>query len=67
MQEQRAEYLSCMKAFRTDAQPLIDFFFHTAIDRMEREIAEKRTQRGISVRGGSKNNSNILLEETAKK
>lgn len=42
MQEQRAEYLSCMKAFRTDAQPLIEFFFHTAIDRMEREITDKK-------------------------
>lgn len=42
MQEQRAEYLSCMKAFRTDAQPLTEFFFRTAIARMEQEIAAKK-------------------------
>lgn len=42
MQEQRAEYLSCMKAFRTDALPLTEFFFRTAIARMEQEIAAKK-------------------------
>lgn len=41
-QEQREEYLSCMKAFRNDAQPLIEFFFRTAIMRMEKEIADKK-------------------------
>lgn len=39
---QRAEYLSCMKSFRTDAHPLVDFFFRTAIARMTTEIASKK-------------------------
>lgn len=40
--EQRAEYLSCMKLFRTDAHPLVDFFFRIAITRMSNEIASKK-------------------------
>lgn len=39
---QRQEYLSCMKAFRTDAHPLVDFFFRIAIHRMTEEIAMKK-------------------------
>lgn len=36
------EYLSCMKLFRTDAHPLVDFFFRIAITRMSNEIASKK-------------------------
>lgn len=38
----RSEYLECMKLFRTDAEPLTDFFFNTTISRMEAEIEQKR-------------------------
>ena len=40
--EQRPVYLECMKLFRENAEPLVDFFFNTAIVRMEREIEQKR-------------------------
>ncbi len=39
--EQRAYYLECMKSFRENAEPLVDFFFDVAIGRMETEIKEK--------------------------
>lgn len=41
-QEKREEYIECMKLFRTDALPLIDFFFRTAMDRMSNEIEAKK-------------------------
>lgn len=41
-QEKREEYLQCMKLFRTDALPLTDFFFRTAIERMTQEIEAKK-------------------------
>lgn len=41
-QSQRQEYLSCMKLFRTDAHPLVDFFFNTSIHRMQQEIENKK-------------------------
>lgn len=40
--DQRAEYLECMKSFRTNAEPLADFFFDTTIARLTREIEQKR-------------------------
>lgn len=40
--EKREEYLSCMKQFRKDALPLVNFFFETAIERMQKEIADKK-------------------------
>lgn len=40
--DQRADYLDCMKLFRTTAEPLTDLFFDTTIARMKREIEMKR-------------------------
>ena len=40
--DQRADYLTCMKKFRMDAEPLTDLFFDTAISRMKKEIEQKR-------------------------
>jgi len=40
--EQRSVYIECMKLFRKNAEPLVDFFFNTATARMEREIEQKR-------------------------
>lgn len=40
--DQRADYLTCMKKFRMDAEPLTDFFFDTSISRMKKEIEQKR-------------------------
>lgn len=41
--EQRAYYLECMKLFRNDAEPLVDFFFDVAISRMSSEIEQKQS------------------------
>lgn len=41
-QEKREEYIECMKLFRTDALPLIGFFFRTAMERMSNEIEAKK-------------------------
>lgn len=41
--EQRSSYLDCMKLFRTEAEPLVDFFFDVAVRRMESEMEQKRS------------------------
>ena len=41
--EKRAYYLECMKSFRNNAEPLVDFFFDVAISRMSSEIEQKQS------------------------
>ena len=39
----RAEYINCLRLFRTDSpEHLIDFFFKTAVKRMRHEMDEKK-------------------------
>lgn len=40
---QRAYYLECMKSFRNNAEPLVDFFFDVSISRMTSEIEQKQS------------------------
>jgi len=46
---QREQYLACMKTFRTDARPLVELFFNTSIERMQRELCDKRQNTNSSI------------------
>jgi len=41
-QQQRQQYLDCMKTFRADARPMVELFLTTSIERMQMEIDSKK-------------------------
>jgi len=55
-EEQREQYLSCMKTFRTDARPLVTLFLQTSIDRMQEEIQSKKNATQNFLHGWQFNN-----------